>query len=275
MQMCLAGSENKTFTKKCGLKSFRLQDDTEWYAYGFRMYDPALGRFPSLDPKADAFPHVSPYNYAENSPISNIDLWGLQASLVIYGEMVAASTATGATTSAQAANNSAAHFQSGTTYTMFGRPIRETVNNVKMSLTLTAMKVFSPEFENQQKNDSKAKEQHDRNQAQMEKDIKNDVTGSTPDGSPQPKGGGKTVAKVVAGVGFAAAFVKACDETTGGDNQNSSSENQSSENTVTTISQGSNTSESTSNTTTNSEFTIPVYTTPSDNTRVAIPIIPL
>jgi RHS repeat-associated protein len=48
------------------------------YDYGFRFYDPALGRFPSLDPKADAFPHVSPYNYAENRPIDGIDLWGLQ-----------------------------------------------------------------------------------------------------------------------------------------------------------------------------------------------------
>jgi hypothetical protein len=38
-----------------------------------------VGRFPSLDPKADAFPFVSPYNYAENRPIDCIDLWGLQA----------------------------------------------------------------------------------------------------------------------------------------------------------------------------------------------------
>jgi RHS repeat-associated protein len=49
-----------------------------WYHYGFRMYDPQLGRFPSLDPKADEFAYVSPYNYAENSPIDGIDLWGLQ-----------------------------------------------------------------------------------------------------------------------------------------------------------------------------------------------------
>ncbi|NPD86847.1 hypothetical protein HNS38_18945, partial [Lentimicrobium sp. L6] len=58
-----------------------LQDDfgLDWYEYGFRFYDPQLARFPSLDPVADKFAYVSPFNYAENSPISNIDLWGLQA----------------------------------------------------------------------------------------------------------------------------------------------------------------------------------------------------
>ncbi len=49
-----------------------------WYNYGFRMYDPALGRFPSIDPIAEEFAFVSGFNYAENAPISNIDLHGLQ-----------------------------------------------------------------------------------------------------------------------------------------------------------------------------------------------------
>jgi RHS repeat-associated protein len=54
----------------------------DWYDYGFRFYDPAIGRFPSVDPISSDFPHVSPFNYAENRPIDGIDLWGLQWSSV-------------------------------------------------------------------------------------------------------------------------------------------------------------------------------------------------
>jgi RHS repeat-associated protein len=57
--------------------------DTElglnWDHFGFRMYDSSIGRFTGVDPISDQFAHVSTYNYAENSPIANIDLWGLQA----------------------------------------------------------------------------------------------------------------------------------------------------------------------------------------------------
>jgi RHS repeat-associated protein len=59
-------------------KELQEELDLNWLAYGFRMYDPAIGRFPSVDPIADRFPHVNPFNYAENRPIDGKDLWGLQ-----------------------------------------------------------------------------------------------------------------------------------------------------------------------------------------------------
>lgn len=60
--------------------SKELQDDfgLDWYDYGARMYDAALGRFICLDPISDEYNYVTPYNYAENDPVSSIDLWGLQ-----------------------------------------------------------------------------------------------------------------------------------------------------------------------------------------------------
>ena len=52
--------------------------DLMLHEYGFRWYDSAIGRFTGVDPISDQFPHVSTYNYAENEPIANIDLHGLQ-----------------------------------------------------------------------------------------------------------------------------------------------------------------------------------------------------
>ena len=49
-----------------------------WYDYGKRFYDAQIGRFHTVDPIAEKFYYVTTYNYAENRPISGIDLWGLQ-----------------------------------------------------------------------------------------------------------------------------------------------------------------------------------------------------
>ena len=46
--------------------------------YGARFYDPQIGRFTGLDPLANKFVWITPYNYAENDPVGAIDLWGLQ-----------------------------------------------------------------------------------------------------------------------------------------------------------------------------------------------------
>ena len=62
-------------------KEYETTEDLNWYFYGARWYDPAIGRFTGVDPIAAEFAHVSGYNYAENSPIAYIDLWGLQRAL--------------------------------------------------------------------------------------------------------------------------------------------------------------------------------------------------
>jgi len=52
--------------------------DLNWYDYGFRNYDPQIGRFPQLDPLTDDYPELTNYQYASNDPIANIDLDGLE-----------------------------------------------------------------------------------------------------------------------------------------------------------------------------------------------------
>ena len=48
------------------------------YDYGFRIYDPRLGRFLSVDPLIADYPSWSPYPFAMNRPIDGIDVDGLE-----------------------------------------------------------------------------------------------------------------------------------------------------------------------------------------------------
>ncbi|RBL89109.1 RHS repeat-associated core domain-containing protein [Chitinophaga flava] len=46
--------------------------------YGMRIYDPRIGKFLSTDPIAHEYAGLTPYQFASNSPVSGIDLNGLE-----------------------------------------------------------------------------------------------------------------------------------------------------------------------------------------------------
>jgi RHS repeat-associated protein len=48
------------------------------YAFEYRMHDPRLGRFLSIDPLAAKYPHNSPYAFSENRVIDGVELEGLE-----------------------------------------------------------------------------------------------------------------------------------------------------------------------------------------------------
>jgi RHS repeat-associated protein len=64
------------------------ENDREWgdqliQDYGFRLYNPAIGKFLSVDPLAPSYPYYTPYQFAGNMPIVAIDLDGLEEFIVL------------------------------------------------------------------------------------------------------------------------------------------------------------------------------------------------
>ncbi|MFT6128712.1 MAG: RHS repeat-associated protein, partial [Neolewinella sp.] len=74
-----AGSENYRY----GFNGKEKDNDGEWgslthYDYGFRIYNPGIAKFLSVDPLAPDYPWYTPYQFAGNMPVAFIDLDGLE-----------------------------------------------------------------------------------------------------------------------------------------------------------------------------------------------------
>jgi len=78
----MAGRKYNQGTYRYGFNG--KEEDSEWGSqmiqdYGFRIYNPTIGKFLSVDPLTQSYPMLTPYQFASNTPIQAIDLDGLEA----------------------------------------------------------------------------------------------------------------------------------------------------------------------------------------------------
>ena len=67
---------------KYGTKELDRQNGLDWYDSQARMYDPLLGRTPTIDPKAEEYTPISPYAWCAGNPILFIDPDGNKLQLL-------------------------------------------------------------------------------------------------------------------------------------------------------------------------------------------------
>jgi RHS repeat-associated protein len=85
--------QNRNFTSekyRYGFNGQEKDDEVKGsgnsYNYTYRMHDPRLGRFLSVDPMTSKYPHESPYIFVGNSPLMYVDEDGLEKVVVTGGE---------------------------------------------------------------------------------------------------------------------------------------------------------------------------------------------
>ena len=75
LNKALSSDEQKGFHQRYGFNGKEFENGLDWRVndFGARMYDPVLGRWGSVDPKAAKFAFQSPFVYCNNNPIYYID----------------------------------------------------------------------------------------------------------------------------------------------------------------------------------------------------------
>ncbi|MFN3756504.1 MAG: RHS repeat domain-containing protein [Flavobacterium sp.] len=68
---------NSGYQYKYNGKEWQDELGLNFYDFGFRNYEPSIGRWVNIDPLADRRYEVNPYNYVQNSPLFRFDPDGL------------------------------------------------------------------------------------------------------------------------------------------------------------------------------------------------------
>ncbi|THD32008.1 MAG: hypothetical protein DI588_10430 [Flavobacterium johnsoniae] len=69
----LGPQQRRSYQYKYNGKEFQDELGLNFYDYGARNYDPAIGRWMNIDNKAEKYSFISPYAYVANNPVMFID----------------------------------------------------------------------------------------------------------------------------------------------------------------------------------------------------------